>query len=80
MNKMKNENKFFKNKKFIFILSKGRSGSTWFSKELSSLLNGLNLGENRFFWEKFGRVKSPEKKNKMFNDFFVKEIEKHKKQ
>ena len=73
---MKNENKFLKNKKFIFILSKGRSGSTWFSKELSLLLNGLNLGENRFFWEKFGRVKSTEKKNKMFNDFFRKEIAK----
>jgi len=54
------------NKKLIFVLSVGRSGSTWFAKVLSRELGALNMGENRFFWERvFSSGNVSERKQKI---------------
>lgn len=59
----------------IFLCSIGRSGSTWFAKELSRALDCCNIGENRYFWDRAFRIKDRVERNQFIEKFIRKKTE-----
>lgn len=55
--------------KFVFLLSVGRSGSTWLARDISEQLGYKNIGENRYFWERLASQPCSEKRLLMLSDF-----------
>lgn len=55
--------------KIIFLVSIGRSGSTWLAKAISEELNIPNIGENRYFWDTLFRVDNKKNKEEQLREF-----------
>jgi hypothetical protein len=55
--------------KIIFLVSIGRSGSTWLAKAISEELEIPNIGENRYFWDTLFRVDNKKNKEEQIRDF-----------
>lgn len=54
---------------FLFILSLGRSGSTWIAKTLSEALGATNVGENRYLWQRIAAATSVDERRFLLGSF-----------
>lgn len=61
--------KSFSNIRFVFLLSLGRSGSTWIAKTLSEEIEAVNLGENRYLWERISSARSDDSRRTILSDY-----------